>query len=121
MTGDSGTDRADPAEAADAQSEIVRALADPAFHPGRPASVEHLQTHISHVFLAGPYVYKLKKPVRFPYLDFSTLARREAACRAELALNRRLAPDVYKAVAPILCSHRGLAIGGPIGEPAGRK
>src|SRR5262249_3984177 len=55
-----------------------------------------------------------------PYLDFSTLARREAACRAELALNRRLAPDVYKAVAPILRSGRGLAIGAPIGDPAGR-
>ena len=54
------------------------------------------ETHMSWVFLAGDRVYKLKKPVRFPYLDFSTLARREAACRAELDLNRRLAPDVYR-------------------------
>jgi aminoglycoside phosphotransferase family enzyme len=51
--------------------------------------------------------------VRFPYLDFSTLSRRESACHAELALNRRLAPDVYKAVAPIVRSNHGLAIGGP--------
>ena len=50
---------------------------------------------MSWVFLAGDKVYKLKKPVRFPYLDFSTLERREAACRAEFSLNRRLAPDVY--------------------------
>jgi uncharacterized protein len=75
--------------------------------------VIRLETHMSWVFLAGEEVYKLKKPVRFPYLDFSTLARREAACRAELTLNRRLAPDVYKAVTPILRSPHGLAIGGP--------
>ena len=43
------------------QQTIVRALQDPGFYPHRPASVEHVQTHISHVFLAGPYVYKLKK------------------------------------------------------------
>ena len=55
---------------------------------------------MSWVFLAGERAYKLKKPVRFSYLDFSTLARREAACRAELRLNRRLAPDVYLAVRP---------------------
>ena len=63
---------------------------------------------MSWVFLAGDRVYKLKKPVRFPYLDFSTLARREAACRAELGLNRRLAPDVYLGVAPLVVTPRGL-------------
>src|SRR5499427_9676333 len=71
------------------------------------------ETHMSWVFLAGEEVYKLKKPLRFPYLDFSTLARREAACRAELTLNRRLAPNVYKAVVPIRWSSRGLTISGP--------
>jgi aminoglycoside phosphotransferase family enzyme len=59
------------------------------------------ETHMSWVFLAGERAYKLKKPVRFSYLDFSSLARREAACRAELRLNRRLAPDVYIAVEPL--------------------
>ncbi len=68
---------------------------------------------MSWVFLAGDKVYKLKKPVRFPYLDYSTLARREAACRAELALNRRLAPEVYEAVMPLTRTPQGLAIGGP--------
>jgi len=67
---------------------------------------------MSEVFLAGDKVYKLKKPVRFPYLDYSTLAKREAACRAELMLNRRLAPDVYVAVMPLTHSARGLQIGG---------
>ena len=70
------------------------------------------ETHMSWVFLAGDRVYKLKKPVRFPYLDFSTLARREAACRAELALNRRLASDVYLDVMPLTVTPRGLSIGG---------
>ncbi len=74
--------------------------------------VRNVETHMSWVFLAGEEVYKLKKPLRFPYLDYSTLARREAACRAELALNHRLAPDVYKAVVPLTRSSRGLAIGG---------
>ena len=73
---------------------LSRAAAYP--HPVR--EVVCRETHMSFVFLAGGTVYKLKKPVRFPYLDFSTLARREAACRAELVLNRRLAPDVYKSV-----------------------
>lgn len=62
------------------------------------AAVDHVicrETHMSWVFLAGARAYKLKKPVRFPYLNFSTLARREAACRAEIRLNHRLAPDVY--------------------------
>ena len=74
------------------------------------------ETHMSWVFLTDDQVYKLKKPVRFPYLDFSNLRRREAACRAELRLNRRLAPDVYLDVMPLRATPRGLAIGedGPI-------
>ena len=70
------------------------------------------ETHMSWVFLVGDRVYKLKKPVRFPYLDFSTLALREAACRAELQLNRRLAPDVYFDVKPLVQSGYGLSIDG---------
>jgi aminoglycoside phosphotransferase family enzyme len=76
------------------------------------AEVSRHETHMSQVFLAGDRVYKLKKPVRFPYLDFSTLARREAACRAELRLNRRLAADTYLDVVPLVRTVRGLAIGG---------
>lgn len=78
----------------------------------RPLDVVRRETHMSWVFLAGNEVYKLKKPVRFPYLDFSTLARREAACRAELNLNRRLAPDVYLDVVPLTKRGNRLSIGG---------
>ncbi len=67
---------------------------------------------MSWVFLAGERVYKLKKPVRFPYLDFSTIDRRERACRAELRLNRRLAPDIYLDVVPLVDTGHGLALGG---------
>jgi aminoglycoside phosphotransferase family enzyme len=67
---------------------------------------------MSWVFMAGDRVYKLKKPVKFPYLDFSTLSRREAACRAEFLLNRRLARDVYLEVAPLTIGAAGLKIGG---------
>ena len=81
------------------------------YRPG-VGRVECRETHMSWVFLAGERVYKLKKPVRFPYLDFSTLARREAACRAELRLNRRLAPDIYLDVVPLTATPAGLAIGG---------
>jgi uncharacterized protein len=70
------------------------------------------ETHMSWVFLVGDKAFKLKKPRRLPYLDFSNLSRRESACRAELTLNRRLAPDVYKAVVPITLSDYGPAIGG---------
>jgi uncharacterized protein len=96
--------------------EKVAFLSEDASHGLQDQDVARRETHMSWVFLAGGEARKLKKPVRFPYLDFSTVSRREAACRAELALNRRLAPDVYRAVAPVVCSGHGLAIGGP-GEP----
>ena len=93
--------------------EKVRFLADPRAYGGAVAEVETVETHMSFVFLAGDRVYKLKKPVRLPYLDFSTLAAREANCRAELRLNIRLAPDTYLRVAALTRSDRdGLAIEG---------
>jgi len=95
------------------QKALVRALAEPAFHPHRPHAVEHLQTHVSHVFLAGPHVYKLKKAVRFPFLDFSTRDLRRQACEDEIRLNRRLAPEVYLDVVPIVRTANGaLRLGG---------
>jgi aminoglycoside phosphotransferase family enzyme len=91
----------------------VKYLSTPvAYSHGAGAEVVRRETHMSWVFLAGDRVYKLKKPVRFPYLDFSTLGRREAACRAELRLNRRLASDVYLDVIPLTATEHGLAIGG---------
>jgi aminoglycoside phosphotransferase family enzyme len=94
-------------------------LADKVEFLSRPDAYSHAvgelirrETHMSWVFLAGDKVYKLKKPVRFPYLDFSTLGRRERACRAEFSLNRRLAPDVYIGVSPLIVSRCGLSLGG---------
>jgi uncharacterized protein len=63
--------------------------------------VEIIETHVSWVFLSGDRAYKLKRAVHFPYLDFSTLAAREAACEEEVRLNRRTAPDVYLGVVPV--------------------
>lgn len=89
----------------------VAFLSDPSTYGNQVDVVIPRETHMSWVFLAGHRVYKLKKPVRFPYLDFSTLARREAACRAELRLNRRLAGEVYVGMAPLLLTRQGLALG----------
>ncbi len=62
---------------------------------------ELAETHISWVLLSGDYVYKIKKPVKFSFLDFSTLERRKHLCEEEVRLNRRLSPDIYLAVVPI--------------------
>lgn len=80
---------------------LIESLADPGFYPHRPESVEIRQTHISVLALAGPLVYKVKKPVDFGFLDFTTLEKRHHFCLEELRLNRRLAPDVYLRVVPI--------------------
>ncbi len=74
---------------------IVEAMMRPEFYPEPPAKVELIQTHISYVFIAGEYVYKLKKAVRFSFLDCTALAQRHHFCAEEIRLNRRLAPDVY--------------------------
>jgi aminoglycoside phosphotransferase family enzyme len=84
-----------PAAPLPATAALVHLIADPARHAARPAAVQVIETHISWVFLAGDLAYKLKKPVAQPFLDFRTLAAREADCRDELRLNRRLAPGVY--------------------------
>src|SRR6185437_10868536 len=80
---------------ADTQDEIVTFLGDPRSYGPDVDRVERHDTHISHVFLAGDRAYKLKRAVKFPYLDFSTPALRRTACEAELALNRRTAPELY--------------------------
>ncbi len=91
--------------------EKLRFLSAPASYAFRPASVEVIETHMSYVFLAGARAYKLKKPVRYPFLDFSTISAREVDCREELRLNRRLAPDVYLGVTPLTARGDRLAIG----------
>lgn len=81
------------------QSAIVEFLAAPSTHGG--AAVERIDTHSSIVFLAGERAYKLKRAVRFDYLDFSTSALRRAMCEAEVRLNRRTAPTLYRGVLPV--------------------
>ena len=71
------------------QAEIVAFLERPEAHDGR-GPVERIDTHISHVFLAGDRVLKLKRAVKLPYVDFSTVEKRREACEAEIAVNRRL-------------------------------
>jgi hypothetical protein len=90
----------------------VEFLSRPASYLEYRGEITRLETHMSWVFLTNERAYKLKKPVRFPYLDFSTLALRETACRAELKLNRRLAPGVYLDIVSLAASATGLSIGG---------
>ncbi len=69
--------------------------------------IQLLQTHISFVLLTGEYAYKVKKPMNFGFLDFSTLAKREFFCQEEIRLNQRLAPELYLAVIPIAVAADG--------------
>jgi aminoglycoside phosphotransferase family enzyme len=88
-------------------AEKVRFLCEPFSYPHAPQVVTATETHMSWVFLAGEFAFKLKKPVCYEYLDFTTLAAREWNCREELRLNQRLAPDVYLDVVPLRCSRDG--------------
>ncbi len=83
----------------DSQAEVFAFLADPAIHGG--GAVKRIDTHAAAVFLAGLRALKVKRAVRFPFLDYSTLAKRKAACDAELAVNRAYAPELYRRVVPI--------------------
>lgn len=96
---------------------LLKALAEPAFYPHRPESVEVRHTHISVVALAGPLVYKIKKPVDLGFCDFTTLDKRRHFCHEEIRLNRRLAPDVYRRVVPIIRLPNGSLVLDGRGEP----
>jgi len=82
-------------------AELIQWLETPNSYRHRPDSVQRIETHISQVFLAGTLVYKLKKPVKFSFVDFTSLAAREQACREEVRLNRRLAESIYLGTVPI--------------------
>ncbi len=81
--------------------ELAAGLAQPEAYPFPVGHVEVVQTHISWIFLAGDVAYKVKKPVNFGFLDYSTLERRRFFCDEEIRLNRRLAPSIYLSVVPI--------------------
>ena len=93
--------------------EKVRFLSDPFAYGANTGTVEARETHMSWVFLTKTRVYKLKKPIRRPHLDFSTIERRRHFCAEEVRLNRRLAAPTYLGVLP-LCRRAGgsLELGG---------
>ena len=94
----------------------IRALLDDlrrpeAYPPPRPARVTQVTTHISWVFLTDRDVWKLKRPVDYGFVDYTTLDRRRRCCEDEVRLNRRLAPDVYLGVVPVRLGPRGHSFG----------
>jgi len=90
--------------------DTLAGLLDPATYAHRPATVELRETHISWVLLAGELAYKLKKPLRLPFLDYGTLERRREFCRQEVQLNARLAPDVYRGVRAVVPAADGVRL-----------
>jgi aminoglycoside phosphotransferase family enzyme/predicted kinase len=116
----------------DALNDLLSALGSADAYPHPCETIRCIQTHISWVFLTGSYAYKVKKPVDFGFLDFSTLAKRRHYCEEELRCNRRFAPELYLEVVAIRAGERGIQVGaldsgsnsgshsgarGPLGEP----
>jgi len=82
-------------------SSLKKALLNPDIYPGSSKAVEFLETHISLLFFTGTRVFKLKKPVDFGFLDFTTLEKRKYFCEQEVKLNRRLSSGIYLGVVPV--------------------
>jgi aminoglycoside phosphotransferase family enzyme/predicted kinase len=93
-------------------SRLLAFLRDRSSYPHRPGELREVQTHASIVFLVPPLVYKIKKPVDFGFLDYSTLEKRRHCCQREVDLNARLAPGVYHGVVSVTETANGLAFGG---------
>ena len=92
---------------ADDQRDVIDFLSRPSSYGTAVDRVDVIETHASLVFLAGEHAYKLKRAVKYPYLDFSTAALRREACEAELALNRRTAPELYLEVRALTRTAQG--------------
>jgi len=90
------------------ESTLVNNLLDPACYPHEVSQLKLIETHIAWLIITGDYVYKIKKPVNFGFLDFSTLEQRKFFCEEELRLNRRMSSDLYLEV---------VCIGGPEKSP----
>lgn len=91
---------------------LIQALSKAETYPHPVTTVRLLETHISWVFLTGAYAYKIKKPVNFGFLDFSTLALRQSCCHEEIRLNQRLAKDLYLDVIAITGTPEQPVLGG---------
>jgi len=94
------------------QSLLFQSIKNPQLYGEDVSSVEIIQTHISYVALTGKYAYKIKKPVNFGFLDFSTLEKRKYFCEEEVRLNKRLCPDIYIGVVPITQKDNNLELSG---------
>jgi aminoglycoside phosphotransferase family enzyme/predicted kinase len=100
-------------EADSSQAEVLNFMDRPDAYTPPPATVERIETHASNVWLAGDFAYKVKRAVKYPFLDFSTLEKRHAACLNELRVNRRTAPGLYLDVTPVTIAKNGaLRLGG---------
>jgi len=91
--------------------ELQKALMNPAVYPDRPKQVSFTETHISLLFFTGKHAYKIKKPVNFGFLDFTTLEKRKHFCGLEVRLNRRLSRNIYLAVVAIRQRGRDIVLG----------
>ncbi len=98
------------------QSEVAAFLSDPATYGDGVGEVRRIDTHGAMVFLAGDRAYKLKRAVKFDYMDFSTVERRRQMAEAEVVLNSRTAPGIYRRALPVTREGKGLALAGG-GEP----
>jgi aminoglycoside phosphotransferase family enzyme/predicted kinase len=93
-------------------AELVQSLQQSEAYPWGPATVELVETHISWVFLAGDRVIKVKRPVQYGFVDYSTLERRRHSCEEEVRLNRRLTDGVYLGTVPITLGPDGFIVAG---------
>jgi hypothetical protein len=93
--------------------ELTAFLESPASYPHKPTEVRAIQTHISWVFIASPFVFKVKKPVNLGFLDFSTLEKRHYFCQREIELNRRLCPEIYLDAVPVYETDSGFSFKPP--------
>ena len=99
------------------QSEVFALLGDPATHGlTSDKAIKRIDTHGAVVFLAGGDVYKVKRAVRFPFMDFSTLEKRRLACESEIRVNRGNAPALYLGTIPIRRGPQGVRLAGESGE-----
>lgn len=105
-----------PNKAPGIPGSLLDSLSDAAFYPHPVEQIERVETHISVLFLTGRYVYKLKKPVDFGFLDFTSLAARRFYCLEELRLNRRTAPQLYLDVVPIVSDGNTYRLGEALGS-----
>jgi aminoglycoside phosphotransferase family enzyme/predicted kinase len=109
------------ASASDAYPWLDDLLRSDAYPPeaGAEDGVRRIDTHISHVFLTGARAFKLRRPVRLSFVDFSSAEERLADCLREVRLNRRLAPDLYLGIAPVVRDGERVRVGPVAEEPAG--